>query len=151
MVNPEPALKQSLERQVRKLSLDGIQRHLFLCADQTEALCCQKEAGLAAWNYLKRRIKELKLDTRVFRTKANCLRVCEHGPILVIYPEGVWYHSVTPDVLERVLQEHVIQGALVEEYAFVAPPTGSKFSPLDALTTSESADAADNQLTSSEL
>jgi (2Fe-2S) ferredoxin len=121
MPNPDADLKQSLELQVRKLSLDRIQRHLFLCADRTEALCCQKEVGLEAWKYLKRRIKELKLEAHVFRTKANCLRVCAHGPILVIYPEGVWYHSATATILDRILHEHVIEGKIVEEYAFVVP------------------------------
>lgn len=114
-------LQQSLEAKCQKLSLDRIQHHLFLCADQTEPICCQKEAGLAAWQYLKRRIKELDLETQVFRTKANCLRVCEQGPILAIYPDRVWYHSATAPVLERILQEHVIGGNVVQEFAFVVP------------------------------
>src|SRR5215469_13394692 len=98
--------KEQLQAAAAKHGIGNYHRHVFLC---TGPRCSTPEAGLAAWEALKKAHHEAGLGTgpnACYRTKVGCLRICCHGPTMVVYPEGTWYHGMTVEHIPRFVREH---------------------------------------------
>ena len=114
--------REQLEAAAAKVGVGSYRRHVLLCTGPT---CCTPEVGMAAWEALKREIKEHGLGAgpqACYRTKVGCLRICCNGPTVVVYPEGTWYHGMTAERIPQFVRQHLIEGQPIREWVFADNP-----------------------------
>lgn len=119
---------RKLKDTAEKLCIGSYQRHVLLC---TGGKCNTEDVGQEAWEVLKKELKEKNLSLSTgpnacYRTKVNCLRVCQGGPIVVVYPEGDWYGGMTADRIPLFVQQHLIEGEPIEEWIFAKNPLSNE-------------------------
>jgi (2Fe-2S) ferredoxin len=110
-------MDEDVQKGFAKAGAETATHHLFLCLGPD---CCAPANGDAAWNHLKQRVSRLELS--VMRTKAGCFRICAQGPWLLVYPEGTWYGQITPEKIDRILEEHIHGGKPIHEWITLTHP-----------------------------
>lgn len=115
-------VKAELQTCAQKLGIGQYRRHVLLCTGPT---CCTPEAGMEAWEALKKELKDRGLltgENACYRSKVGCLRVCTQGPTMVVYPEGTWYHGMSADKIARFVREHLVEDRPIAEWMFASNP-----------------------------
>jgi len=110
--------QDQIQAAANKVGIGSYHRHVLLC---TGPDCCTPEVGLAAWESLKQQIKEHNLGSgpnSCYRTKVGCLRICCHGPTMLVYPEGTWYSGMTAERIPHFVQKHLVENKPIEEWIF---------------------------------
>ena len=121
--------REHLQTVAAKLGIGGYRRHVLLCTGPT---CCSPEEGQKAWDMLKHTLKEKNLlsgPNACYRSKVGCLRICCHGPTMVVYPEGTWYHGMTAERIPHFVEQHLVEGREVAEWVFAHNSLGCAGSP----------------------
>ena len=99
------------------------EQHVFVC---TTGKTCEKEGACDVHRALKKRVAAAGLKGRVRVNHAGCMNQCGHGPIVVVYPQDVWYAGVDEKGARRIVDEHLVGGQTVDDYRYVAPPGDNK-------------------------
>lgn len=105
-------------KKAEKLRLSDARYTLVVCMDRKTGKCCCAKSMDEAWKYLKRRCKQWRKDDQapILRIKSGCIGVCRSGPIIGVFPDRVWYGACTPDVIDRIFDEHLRRGEIVNDH-----------------------------------